>query len=153
MTVRTMFSRSVSLLAAAVLAAPLLLAQAGSASADGAAKPKKPRLDLRATPRMGFSPVHVLFTAELLGGDDVEEFHCPEIEWEWDDGGKTIREADCAPFEPGTSIQRRFTAEHTFRRANVYRVKATMRRNNKTLAAASVNVTVRAGLGDPTMSQ
>ena len=139
-----MLARWLSFLVVAALAAPL--------AAHGADKPKKPRLDLRATPRMGFSPVHVLFTAELMGGDDVEEFHCPEIEWEWDDGGKTVREADCQPFEAGTSIQRRFTAEHTFRRANVYRVKATMRRNNKTLASATVNVTVRAGLGDPTMS-
>ena len=26
------------------------------------------------------------------GGDDVEEFHCPEIEWDWDDGGKSVAE-------------------------------------------------------------
>ena len=53
------------------------------------AKPKKPRLDLRATPRMAFSPVNVFLTAELTGGDDVEDYHCPELEWDWDDGGKS----------------------------------------------------------------
>jgi hypothetical protein len=145
MTGRHMLSRSLTLLVAAILAAPLL--------ADGA-KPRKPRLELRASPRMGFSPVHVLLTAELLGGDDVEEFHCPEIEWDWDDGGKSMHEADCTPFEAGTTrIQRRFTAEHDYRRAGVYRVKATMRKTNRTLAAATVSVTVRAGLGDPTMER
>ena len=37
-------------------------------------KPRKPRLDLRAAPRMAFSPVNVFFIAELQGGDDVEEY-------------------------------------------------------------------------------
>jgi hypothetical protein len=115
------------------------------------AKPKKPRLDLRVIPRMAFSPVNVLVTAELTGGDDVEELHCPEIEWDWDDGGKSVHEADCAPFEEGkTRIERRFTAEHEYRRAGVFNIKATMRRANRTLASANVRMTVRPGLGDPT---
>ena len=36
---------------------------------------RKPRLELRATPRMAFSPVLVLVTAELRGGDMDEEFY------------------------------------------------------------------------------
>ena len=48
----------------------------GPKQAD-APKQKKPKLDLRATPRMAFSPVNVLLTAELTGGDDVEEYYCP----------------------------------------------------------------------------
>jgi hypothetical protein len=140
-----MLSRSLTFVLAVALAAPLL--------ADGD-KPRKPRLELRASPRMGFSPLHVLLTAELTGGDDVEELHCPEVEWEWDDGGKSVHEADCTPFEPGTThIQRRFTAEHDYRRAGAYRVKATMRRAGRTLASANVTVTVRAGLADPTMER
>jgi len=35
----------------------------------------------------------------------------PEIEWDWDDGGKSTHEADCAPYEAGTQIERRFTAQ------------------------------------------
>ena len=132
------------------LALALPMAGAGLAAAD--AKPKKPRLDLRATPRMAFSPVNVFFTAELTGGDDVEEYYCPELEWEWDDGGKSTEEADCNPFEPGkTKIDRRFTSDHEYRRAGVYNVKVTMRRAGKSLAAASVRVTVRPGLGDRTL--
>jgi len=134
----------------AVLSLLLAASAAGPASADGV-KVKKPRLDLRATPRMAFSPVRVLLTAELMGGGDVEDYHCPEIEWEWDDGGKSVHEADCKPFEVGvTKIQRRFTAEHDYRKAGVYNVKVTMRRTNRPLATASVRVTVRPGLGDPT---
>jgi hypothetical protein len=135
--------------AARAAAACLLSAALGPAFADD--KPKKPRLDLRVTPRMAFSPVTVLVVAELQGGDDVEEFYCPEIEWEWDDGGKSVNEGDCPPFEAGTKIERRFTAEHDFRRAGVYNVKVTLRRAGRSIAANSVRVTVRPGLGDRSM--
>ena len=137
----------------AVLSLLLAASAAGPAYADGV-KVKKPRLDLRATPRMAFSPVRVLLTAELTGGGDVEDYHCPEIEWDWDDGGKSVHEADCKPFEAGvTKIERRFTADHEYRKAGVYNVRVTMRRTNRPIATASVRVTVRPGLGDPTMER
>ena len=133
---------AVASLAAAVLAA---------AAADAAPKPKRPRLELRATPRMTFSPAHILFTAELTGGDDLEDYHCPEIEWDWDDGGKSVQETDCKPFEPGvTKIERRFTAEHDYRNAGIYAVRITMRRSDRPIATSSVRITVRPGLGDQT---
>ena len=103
-----------------------------------AEKTKKPRLDLRATPRMAFSPVNVLLTAELTGGDDVEQFYCSELEWDWDDGGRSVHEADCPPMEAGAAIERRFTAEHAYRQAGNYNVKVTMRRANKAFAVATV---------------
>lgn len=127
------------------------LCMLGLGLAGAEEKPKKPRLDLRVTPRMAFSPVTVLVVAELQGGDDVEEFYCPEVEWEWDDGGKSVNEGDCAPFEPGTKIDRRFTAEHDYRKAGVYNVKVTLRRAGRAIAANSVRITVRPGLGDRTM--
>jgi hypothetical protein len=114
-------------------------------------KGKKPTLDLRAAPRMAFSPVNVFFTAELTGGDDVEELYCPEVQWEWGDGGKSLQESDCPPFEPGTKIERRFTSEHEYRRAGQYGIKVTLRHSGKSLAANTVQITVRAGLGDRTI--
>ena len=125
------------------------LAAVAAAAAD-APKAKKPKLDVRAAPRMAFSPVNVSFTAELAGGDDVEEYYCPEIEWDWDDGGKSTQESDCAPYEAGTKIERRFTAQHQYGRAGVYNVKATFKRTGRSFVANTVRVTVRAGLGDPT---
>lgn len=144
--------RRTTLAVAAVLAS---VALAAPLNADAQPpKPKKPRLDLRASPRFAFSPVNIFLTAELQGGDDVEAFYCPELEWEWDDGGKSVHEADCAPFEPGVSkIERRFTADHEYRQAGVYTVKVTMRRNNNQIAAATVRVTVRPGLGDKTIER
>lgn len=135
--------------ALAAVIAVALAAPAPARDAKPEAKLKKPRLDLKAIPRMAFSPVNIFLTAELQGGDDVEEYYCPQLEWDWDDGGKSVQEGDCPPFEAGTTkIDRRFTAEHEYRRAGVYNVKVTMRRANRSLAASNVRVTVRPGLGD-----
>ncbi len=139
------------MIASGLVAAALVLAPLAGRADDGP-KAKKPRLDLRATPRFAFSPVTILLTAELMGGDDVEDYYCPELEWDWDDGGKSVHEADCPPYEPGKStIERRFTAEHEYRVSSVYNVKVTMRRGNRALASQSVRVTVRPGAGERTI--
>lgn len=118
----------------------------------GDAKLKKPSLSLRSSPRFAFSPVRALFVAELAGGDDVEEFYCPELEWEWDDGSKSVQEPDCDPFVAGqTKIERRFSAEHEYRRAATYNVKVSLKRLGKTFVNQTVRLTVRAGVGDPTL--
>jgi len=134
---------AIVLVAGVGLLAPRLVAQSPP-------KPKKPSLSLRATPRMAFSPVNVFLTAELTGGEDVEEMYCPELEWDWGNGGKSVQESDCSPYEPGVSkIERRFTAEHEYRRAGLYSIAVTLRRNGKAIARADVKVTVRPGIGDP----
>ena len=117
-------------------------------SGAAAEKATKPRLDLRASPRMAFSPVNVLLTAELSGGDDVDQLYCPEIEWNWDDGGKSVHEADCAPLEAGGTLERRFTANHAYRQAGNYNVKITMKKANRPVAVATASVTVRPGAGE-----
>jgi len=137
--------------AAAAMLAILSLAVLGAAGDKDKdkGKGKRPKFELRSAPRFAFSPVNVLFTAELKGGDDLEEYYCPEIEWDWDDGGKSVQESDCDPFEPGVKIARRYTEYHEYRRAGTYRVKVTLRRNDDAIAQASVRVTVKPGLGDP----
>jgi hypothetical protein len=109
---------------------------------------RKPRLELRATPRMAFSPVMVLATAELRG-EGGEEFYCPALEWDWDDGAKSGQESDCPPFQPGMELETRFTAEHAYRRAGVYQVTVRLKRADRSLAVASTTIHVRSGLGDP----
>jgi PKD repeat protein len=120
---------------------------AAGASAD-TAKTKKPRLELRATPRMAISPVVVLMTAELQGGSEAGEYYCPELEWDWDDGSRSVRESDCAPPEEGGTLERRYTASHAYRRAGVYTVKVTMRRSGRSIAMATTSINVQPGAGD-----
>jgi len=114
---------------------------------------RRPRLELRATPRVAFSPVLVLLTAELRGGEDSEEFYCPALEWDWDDGGKSVHEADCPPSETGNAMDRRFTAEHAYGAAGVYNIKVTLKRVDRSVAAATTTVYVRSVLGDPGESE
>jgi hypothetical protein len=115
---------------------------------DDAKKGKKPALEMRITPRFSFSPANILFTAELTGGEDSEEYHCPELEWDWDDGGKSGGESDCDPYEAGAKMERRFTANHLYKTAGIFVVRLTMRKANRTIAAQTIKVTVRPGIGD-----
>jgi len=132
-------------------AAVAVLFVAGLTTAGEGVRPKKPRLDLRASPRVAFSPVEVLAIAELKGGQDVEEFYCPGLEWDWGDGSRSAHESDCSPFEAGTTLDRFFTARHAFRAPGAYSVRLTLRRADRTVAVATVPVTVHgrsAGLSD-----
>lgn len=134
-----------------VAAVALSLLASGPAPAgaeEKAKKGKRPALELRGTPRYAFSPANILFTAELKGGDDVEELYCPEVEWEWGDGGKSVQESDCDPWTETTPIQRRFSSNHTFQFAGLYRVKVTLRKSGKNMMSQTFTMTIRAGLGD-----
>lgn len=141
------------LLAAALAAAPAALGSPDEKKSEDAKKGKKPTLELRITPRFSFSPANVLFTAELTGGEDSEEYHCPELEWEWDDGGKSVGESDCDPYEAGGKIERRFTATHLYKTSGIYLAKVTLRKAGKAVAAQTIKVTVRPGVGDQTLDQ
>jgi hypothetical protein len=138
-------SRAVVAVAALLLVAPAL---AFPAEDEKPKEGKKPGLELRSTPRFAFSPAEILFTAELKGGDDVEAVYCPEVEWEWGDGGKSVHEADCDPWAPGTKIQRRYTAHHVFQFAGLYRTRVTLRKSGKNILSQTMQGTIRAGLGD-----
>jgi hypothetical protein len=145
----TVLARVVAVVAALALLAPAV----GPAAAEDQHKNekdkgKRPGLEIRPSPRFAFSPANIFFTAELKGGDDVEELYCPEVEWEWGDGGKSVQEADCDPWTAATPIQRRFTANHTFQFAGLYRVKITLRKSKKDLMSQTVQIQIRAGLGD-----
>jgi len=132
-----------------------------AASAQNADKPskdkdtqdsKRPKITLRANPLIAMAPARVVLTAELVGGDnDFEDYYCPAIEWEWGDGTKSESANDCAPYEQGKSeIKRRFTVEHVYRmgRPNGYRVSVHLKRRDKAVATATVNIQVRPGLRD-----
>lgn len=127
--------------------AALLLALAPPAAPGDSPKGRKPRLDIRPSPRVAFSPVSIYVTAELTGGDDLEDFYCPALEWDWGDGGRSEYQADCEPFESKESFERRFFARHDYRRGGQYSVRLTLRRSQRAIAAATANITVHSSLG------
>lgn len=111
-------------------------------------KPKKPKLEMRVLPRMGSAPVEVLAIADLVGGEDLEEFHCPELEWEWGDEGKSLQEIDCPPYEPGLKIERHFTARHVYTRSGMYSIELRLMRGGRTIASGAADIDVRPALGE-----
>jgi hypothetical protein len=131
------------LLTAAVGAAP----QKPDKDKDPKDDARRPKLTLKAQPVIAMSPARIVLTAELQGGpNDFEEFYCPTVEWDWGDGTHSESTADCEPYEAGKSeIKRRFTVQHVFR-AGVYKVMLRLKRRDKALTAATVNIQVRPGL-------
>lgn len=127
--------------------APDVPADAGQRAAQDN---KKPSVALRATPPVGFAPLKVRVAAELRGGaDDYEDFYCATVEWDWADGTTSGTSEDCNPYEPGKStIQRRFSAEHTFRQGGEYDVVFRLKQKNRVVAYSKAMVRVRAGIQD-----
>ena len=136
--------------ACCTLAAVIAIALPGvawTAQRDGG-EDRKPSLALRATPPIGFSPLRVRLVVDVRGGaDDYMEFYCPTVEWDWGDGTSSENSSDCDPYEAGKStIQRRWSVEHVYRQAGNYKVMFRLKQKNKSIAAASANVQVRAGM-------
>jgi hypothetical protein len=129
------------------------LTVAGVAAQDDKSKDvKKASLSLKASPTIVFSPARVVVSAELKGGaEDSAELYCPGLEGDWGDGTRSESNVDCEPFEAGKStIQRRFSAAHTFNIAGNYRVQLRLKRGSKTVLGGHVSVQVKPGLRDPT---
>lgn len=112
---------------------------------------QRPAIALKANPLVSFAPARVSLTAELRGGDDdYEEFYCAAIEWDWGDGTSSESRQDCEPYEAGKSVlKRRFAIQHAYNTPGAYRVAFRLKRNDKVLGSAAVNVQVRPGARDP----
>ncbi len=128
---------------------PLLVALAFGLVPVGtspAAAPRaaKPTPVMTAVPMIVGAPGKVVFRVTLRGGaDDDEEYYCPAIEWDWDDGSVSERSRDCDPYEKGKSrIDRNFTAEHEFKLPDEYKVVFRLKKGGKVLTAPSITVTV-----------
>jgi hypothetical protein len=141
---RRAFVAATAGLAIAASAAPFA-AQKGDKSKDQ--DTNRPRITLRAQPVVAVSPARIVLTAELVGGaDDFQEYYCPTVEWAWGDDTVSESTIDCDPYEAGKSqIKRRFTVEHVFRRAGVFKIYFHMKRKDKMLGSASVTVQVQPG--------
>jgi hypothetical protein len=125
---------------------------AGSVAIVGTqdAEKKKPSLTLRATPSAGFTPLRVVLTAELKGGDDdFADYYCPTVEWVWGDDTRAESTADCDPYEPGKSkIRRRYTTTRIFQIAGDMRVEFRLKQKDKVVGANSTRINVRPGVRD-----
>ena len=131
-------------LALVVLSGAALLIPPAARTADL----EEPRLTLRTARRVAFSPVEAFFVAELVGGDEIEEFYCPELVWEWGDGSRSVSQSDCPPFAPDDELQRLFTARHVYRHSGNHQIRLTLQKADRAIAAASVSIVVHSRFGN-----
>jgi len=139
----------VAALATAVLASVVAAGgpvNAGQRSDDN----KKPSLTFKATPPVGFAPLKVRVVVDLKGGaNDYADFYCATVEWDWADGNISGGGEDCDPYQAGKSeIQRRFTAEHTFRQDGEFDIAFRLKQKSRVVAYSKGTVRVRAGIYD-----
>jgi hypothetical protein len=108
---------------------------------------KRPQITLRATPASGMVPVRVVGIAELKGGsDDFEEYYCPTIEWNWDDGTVSESSNDCEPYEAGkTLIKRKYTVTHPYKQGGHYRITFKLKQKQKVVGGANTVVQLLGG--------
>jgi hypothetical protein len=111
------------------------------------AEAKRPQITLKATPASGMVPVRVMGIAELKGGsDDFEEYYCPAIEWNWDDGTVSESSNDCEPYEAGKSvIQRKYTVTHPYKQGGHYRITFKLKQKQKVVGGANTVVQLLGG--------
>jgi len=139
----------VAALATAVLA--FVVAAGGPVSAGQRSDDnKKPSLTFKATPPVGFAPLKVRVVVDLKGGaNDYADFYCATVEWDWADGNISGGGEDCDPYQAGKSeIQRRFTAEHTFRQGGEFDIAFRLKQKGRVVAYSKGTVRVRAGIYD-----
>jgi hypothetical protein len=83
-----------------------------------------------------------MVVGKLVGGDDVEDFYCPCLEWDWGDGSRSMREGDCPPFDDETQMARLFSVMHRYRETGDFKATLTLRRGGRTVASAAVSIRV-----------
>jgi hypothetical protein len=115
----------------------------------------KPRVTLKASPAVGFSPLRVRLVAELTGGtDDYKDFYCAGVEWDWDDETTSETQQDCDPHEPGKSeIKRRYIIQHTFNMGGEFQVEFKLKQKGKVVGRGKTTVKVRPGLRDGVLAR
>ena len=93
------------------------------------------------------APVRLTLNAELQGGDDdFEEYYCAGVEWEWGDDTTSESTTDCEPYEAGKStIKRRYTVQHQFRRPGSYKVFFHLKNRDRILGSGTTTVQVQPG--------
>ena len=143
-------TRRAGCLIVAALATSIAYGAPADAQQRGSDDNKKPSLALKATPPVGFTPLKVRVVVDIKGGaDDYADFYCATVEWDWADGNISGGSEDCNPYEAGKStIQRRFSSEHTFRQAGEYDVVFRLKQKSRVVGMAKATVRVRAGIHD-----
>lgn len=122
------------------LAVLMALTAAGSAA--------KPTVEFKPLRRMtqlqvGSCDAEVAFTLRVFDGGD-ENYYCPKVVFEWEDGSRSIEQSDCVPFEqaaPGDH-RRTWTRSRKFQGSGTFSVEAHLCHGERRVKSIRASATI-----------
>ena len=125
-----------------VASSAVILGLAASLASSGdRSRSHKDSLKLRASPVVAVTPARIMFTGFLEQTRNLERYSCPEVEWRWGDGERSIRTPDCeSPDDDAAFTDRLWSARHSYRRQGTYEVALILRRDGRAIAYATTRI-------------
>ena len=102
----------------------MLMALLAGASATKPTVEFKPLRKMTQLP-VGSCDAEVLFSLRVFDGG-AEDYYCPKVVFEWEDGSRSIEESDCVPFEQAEPADHRrsWTRSRKFQGSGNFSVQA-----------------------------
>ncbi len=120
----------------------------------GASAPK-PKVELKPLQRItnlapGRCEAVVVFKLRVEDAG-VEDYYCPRVVWEWEDGAQSMEESDCAPFDQAATEDhvRTWTKSHSFHASGTHRVRVTLCRASRKVRVVDASATITGWEGCP----
>jgi hypothetical protein len=116
-----------------------LLAGASAAKPTVEFKPLRRMTQLQA----GSCDAEVSFSLRVFDGG-AEDYYCPKVVFEWEDGSRSIEESDCLPFdqaEPGDH-RRTWTRTRRFQGSGTFSVQAHLCRGERRIKSVRTTATI-----------
>jgi|GEM_PF-5162946 len=90
------------------------------------------KLNLDASPRQGFVPLHVTLHGELEGAQENDpKYYCLQEEWDFGDGAKSTEKPNCDPYSATSKIKTEFFADRTYEKEGVYTIRLVLGEEGK----------------------
>jgi len=113
-----------------------------------AASAAKPTVEFKPLRRMtqlqvGRCDAEVAFSLRVFDGGD-EDYYCPKVVFEWEDGSRSIEQSDCVPFAeaaPGDH-RRSWTRTRKFQGSGTFSVRAHLCQGERHLKSIRASATV-----------
>jgi hypothetical protein len=105
---------------------------------------------------IGHCDVDVVFRLVVHDGGS-EEYYCPRIEWQWEDGSISEEESDCPPFAEATVDDHRqvWTRRRAFQKSGRYLVRARLFKADRVVRILETTVVINgwSGFSDETRQE
>jgi len=129
--------------------AAVLLALLAGASAP------KPKVELKPLQRItnlaaGRCEATVVFKLRVEDAG-AEDYYCPRVVWEWEDGAQSSEESDCVPFDQAAKEDhvRTWTKSHSFHASGTHTVRVTLCRASRKVRVVDTSATITGWEGCP----